>query len=182
MARFAALPGLSARFREEKRMALLAVPLRCEGTLDYAPPSRLLRRTTAPTASFVLIRGGDLQFGDDRRRQHIDLEATPAAQQFVDSFLSLVAGDRRALERAYEMDFRVVPARPDVWELSLRPRLSATRQIIERVVLRGMGVALDRMTLRETNGDETLTTFSDVDPRRQYSPGEITALFGPEAR
>ena len=182
MARFAALPGLSARFHEEKRMALLAVPLRSEGTLDYAPPSRLLRRTTAPNASFVLIRGGQLEFGDARRREHIDLEAIPAARQFVDSFLGLVVGDRRALERAYEMDFRAAPTAPDGWEISLRPRLSATRQIIERIVLSGVGVTLDRMTLRETNGDETLTTFSDVDPRRRYSPGEVSALFGTEAR
>jgi hypothetical protein len=182
MGRFAALPGLSARYHEERRMALLAVPLRSEGTLDYAPPSRLLRRTTAPTASFVLIRGGQLQFGDERRRQQIDLAATPAARQFVDSFLGLVAGDQRALERAYEMEFRAHAAHPEGWELTLRPRLSATSQIIDRIVLRGVGVLVDRMALRETNGDETLTVFTQVNVQRRYSPEEIVRIFGTEAR
>ncbi len=41
LARFAGMSGLSAKFREEKRMALLAAPLVNEGILYFAPKGRL---------------------------------------------------------------------------------------------------------------------------------------------
>ena len=55
LARFAAMSGLSARFREEKRMALLAAPLVSEGTLYFAPKGRLARHITAPAPATVLL-------------------------------------------------------------------------------------------------------------------------------
>ncbi|MEM9195672.1 MAG: outer membrane lipoprotein carrier protein LolA, partial [Myxococcota bacterium] len=57
---FSEMPGLSARFREEKRIALLAVPLRSEGEIHFAPPGKLLRRVNQPTESAALIEGDTL--------------------------------------------------------------------------------------------------------------------------
>ena len=36
--RFAAMPGLSARFEEEKRLSMLRAPLKSEGTLSLRAP------------------------------------------------------------------------------------------------------------------------------------------------
>src|SRR5689334_3239312 len=41
---FSGMPGLEARFREEKRIALLARPLTSEGRLFFTHPGLLLRR------------------------------------------------------------------------------------------------------------------------------------------
>lgn len=176
--RFAAVPGLHARFREEKRVQLLAAPLVSEGTLDYAPPSRLVRRTATPAPSTVLIEGSHLRFGDGRGEQSIDMNATPVVRQFVDSFLALVAGDRAALERSYEIDFRVPDAqRPEAWTLTLRPRVATIQRVFRDIELRGAGVILDAMTLRETSGDETSTRFTEVDAARRYAPDEAARVF-----
>lgn len=176
--RFAAAPGLSARFREEKRVQLLAAPLVSEGTLHYAPPSRLVRHTTSPTPATVLIDGAQLRFGDAHGQQSLDMNATPVVRQFVDSFLAVVAGDRAALERSYELDFRVPDAtRPEAWELTLRPRAAAVQRVFRDILLRGRGVALESMRLREASGDETATTFTDVDPARRYTADEIARTF-----
>lgn len=176
--RFAAVPGLSARFREEKRVQLLAAPLVSEGTLDYAPPSRLVRHTTSPAPATVLIEGSQLRFGDGRGAQSIDMNATPLVRQFVDSFLALVAGDRAALDRSYDMDFRVPDAqRPDAWELTLRPRVAAIQRVFRDIRLQGNGVVLAAMTLRETSGDETATTFTAVDAARRYTADEALRVF-----
>ena len=49
--KFRQMPGLEPRFREAKRIALLAVPLITEGWLYFAPPARLGRHTLAPEKS-----------------------------------------------------------------------------------------------------------------------------------
>ena len=54
LARFSKIPGLSAKFREEKHMTLLARPLVNEGTLHFAPPHRVARHVTKPSLSSVL--------------------------------------------------------------------------------------------------------------------------------
>ena len=64
LARFAGMSGLSARFREEKRMALLAAPLVNEGTLYFAPKGRLARHITTPAPATVLIDEGSLRYAD----------------------------------------------------------------------------------------------------------------------
>ena len=178
LARFRAIPGLSARFREEKRIQLLAAPLVSEGTLDYAAPGQMVRRTTSPAPSVALIEGAQLRFSDGNGQQSLDMNAMPVVRQFVDSFLALVAGDRASLERAYAMEFRAPdPAAPDRWALTLRPRAPALQRVFREVVLRGEGVALAEMVLRETSGDETVTTFRDVNAARRFSPDERARTF-----
>ena len=56
LARLAKVEGLSAQFQEEKRMSLVAVPLKSEGTLYYQKPRSLARHTLKPSKSTVLCR------------------------------------------------------------------------------------------------------------------------------
>jgi outer membrane lipoprotein-sorting protein len=178
LARFRALTGLSARFREEKRIALLAAPLVSEGTLDYAPPGRMVRRTTSPAPSVALIDGARLRFRDEGGEQTLDMAAMPVVRQFVDSFLAVVAGDRAALERAYAIDFRAPdPAATERWSLTLTPRAPALQRVFREIALEGEGVALRSLTLRETNGDASVTTFSDVNTARVFAPDEAARVF-----
>jgi Outer membrane lipoprotein carrier protein LolA-like len=175
---FASVPGLRAHFREEKRVQLLAAPLVSEGTLDYAPPARLVRRTLTPAPATVLIEGARLRFSDGHGEQSIDMNATPVVRQFVDSFLAVVAGDRAALDRSYELDFRVPDAQhPAAWTLTLRPRIATIQRVFRDIELRGAGVTLDAMTLRETSGDETSTRFTEVDVGHRYAPDEAARVF-----
>ena len=51
LAGFARVEALSAHFKEEKRMALLTVPLVSEGDLYYQKPRSLARHTRSPSAS-----------------------------------------------------------------------------------------------------------------------------------
>ncbi len=175
--RFAAMPGLSARFREEKRVALLAAPLVSEGTIHFAPPGRLARHTTSPSPTTVLIDGAQLRFFDGRQTTAIDMNATPVVRQFVDSFLALVAGDGAALARGYAMELQVDAAHPEAWTLTLRPRTPAVQRVFRDIVLRGTGVTLASMVMRETSGDETTTTFREVDAGRRYSAEEAARVF-----
>lgn len=178
LARFAAMPGLEARFREERRIALLAAPLVSEGTLHFSPPGSLLRRTTSPTPQSVLIRGGQLAFSEGGRTGQLDLSANATVRPMVESFGHLLAGDEAALRRIYDVRFSLRPADgPEAWEAALTPRSPELRRLLAEVRVRGRGVALEELRVREATGDETLTTFTAVDPARRYTPAEQARLF-----
>jgi len=175
LGRFAAMSGLSAKFREEKHMALLAAPLVNEGVIYFAPPGRLARHTTSPLASSVIIDGSRLTFGDARGVEAIGFEQNPVLGLFVSSFVKIFAGDRDALAQMYSMELHGSPE--GAWSLKLRPRLSPMDKVIEGIELRGEGLVVSTMVVHEIGGDTTTTTFTEVDTGRSFSAAEQTKLF-----
>jgi hypothetical protein len=174
LAQFRALPGLEAHFREEKHLSLLEVPLLSEGTIHFAPPARLVRHTTSPVASTLLIDGDQLRFGDGGHSDTIPLDRNPVVRLFVDSFLKLLSGDKTALEQIFTLDFR---SRGESWELRLKPKIAPMTQVIDAIVMKGSGVILSQMTISELTGDTTVTSFDKVDVARRYSAEELARIF-----
>ena len=175
LARFRELPGLEARFHEVKKLALLKAPLISEGTIHFAPPDRLARRTTRPAASTLVVDAHQVRFGDAEGSQSIPLDGNPVVRLFVDAFLKVLAGDREALERIFAIELR---ASARGWAMALEPRLAPMTDVIERILLEGRGAVVSRMVVREKDGDETVTTFSAVDVGRRYTAEEKARLFG----
>lgn len=176
LAEFSRVPGLTADFREEKRLALLAAPLVSEGTIAYASGGSFVRRTTRPTPSTVLIDGGNLRVASGSRTEQIDMRAMPLVRQFVESFLAVIRGDKRALEAAYRTTFSV-QADGRGWSLSLVPRDSSLARVFASVSLDGHGALLERLVVRETSGDESTTTFTRINTTRRFTAEERQELF-----
>ena len=176
LGRFAGMSGLQAEFREEKRMALLAAPLVNEGTIYFTPGKRprLARHTTRPSPSVVVIDGAAIRLADGAGREEISLDKSPAVRLFVDSFVKIFAGDREALAAMYTLD---LTAAGQGWTLRLSPRVAPLDRVIERVEITGEGVVIATMRVVEVGGDEALTTFSAVNPRRSFSAQEQATLF-----
>ncbi len=174
LAELAALPGLEARFREEKRIALLVSPLVSEGTIHFAPPGRMARHTTSPAPASVVVSDGALSFGAGGEAERIDLASSPTVRLFVESFVAILAGDRAALERMYAIT--IAPA-GEGWELRLLPRPAPMRRVIREVRVAGRGAVIERIHVLEVSGDETVTTFSGVDTARRYSEAEARRVF-----
>jgi hypothetical protein len=179
LTRFADMPGLEARFREERRIALLEAPLVSEGTLHFSPPGSLLRRVTSPSPQTVLIRDGRLTYSDGGQTGQLDLAANATLRHIVESFGYLLSGDGAALRRLYDVRFsaRAAGSSPGGWEVVLTPRPQDLRRVLNEVRVRGDGVAVEELLVREATGDETLTTFTAVDPARRYTPAEQARLF-----
>jgi outer membrane lipoprotein-sorting protein len=175
LARFRGIVGLSAHFREEKRIALLAQPLVSEGTVHYAPPGRIARHTLTPSPSAVVLDGTTLRFGDATSEHSIDTGASPVVRAFVDSFLAILAGDRASLEKSFVVDFHNPAGQK--WEIGLTPRDAGLAKIIREIRFTGDGVVLAQMRIREATGDEGVTTFSDVDAAHRYTPAEADRVF-----
>lgn len=174
LARFAASPGFEARFVEEKRIALLAVPVRSEGHIWFAPPGRLMRRVERPDPSAALIADGRLRMRQGERIEELTIDENPVLRGFIDSFRAVLAGDRAALERFYEATY--TPS-AESWELILRPRGGALARFLREIRLQGTGVVIREMRMTEVSGDETRTTFSDVDTQRRFSSSELRRIF-----
>jgi len=171
---FAQMPGLHARFHEVKHVALLTMPLESDGEIDFAPPGRLMRKVTSPTPSWALLEGDRVTLAAPGERRVVDLGTSPVVRGFVGAFRDVLAGDRAALERSYQLEFST---RGDEFTLRLRPRNADLSRFLQELTLHGRGLALTRIHMVETSGDVTDTTFSDVDPARRYTAHEIATLF-----
>lgn len=177
MTAFSKMPGLEASFVEEKHIGLLAQPLSSRGKLYFARPGMLLRRTESPTHSELVITPKALRMRDDSGEQVIDLHSRPDVRPFIESLTWLLSGDRAALAKVYALDFR--PARDaEPWQLTLTPLVDPLKQLIAAIRVRGKGLAVSEIAVREKRGDETVTRIESANPARQFSRAELSQLFG----
>lgn len=177
---FASMPGLEATFIEEKHIALLARPLVSRGTLFFTRPALLLRRLEAPERSEVVINKDVLRVRDRAGEQTLDLRARKDIRPFVESLTWILAGERAALERTYTSSFQ--PESKDApWQLSLKPKVAPLSHLIAELVIRGRGLFVEQIEVRETSGDKTVTRIVSANPRRVFSATERVKLFGQQA-
>jgi outer membrane lipoprotein-sorting protein len=175
LAGLAKAPGLSAHFREEKHITVLQAPLVSEGNLYFAPPSRFARHTEKPLKSVMVLDGDQLQFGSADSRESMNLGSNPVARLFADAFVMLLAGNRPGLERIFKM--QLTPKSDGSWKLLLTPRVAPMDKLIKELELRGRGLSLEELDVREASGDWTRTSFSNVDLNRRYTPAEQAKFF-----
>jgi outer membrane lipoprotein-sorting protein len=169
-------PGLYAHFREEKHITLLQAPLVSEGSLYFTPPARFARHTERPIPSTMIIDGNQLQFGNGDGQESMNLGTNPVARLFADSFVMLLSGNRAGLERIFKM--QLTPSKQGgAWKLVLTPRVAPMDKMIKELELRGRGLNLNELDVREASGDWTRTTFTDVDLNRRYSAAEQAKFF-----
>lgn len=172
---FRKAPGLLARFREEKRIALLVEPLKSEGTVHFTPQKGLARHTLQPKKQSVWLSGSALTFWDGKRSETISLQTSPSLRAFADGFSMLLGADRPGLERNFRLELSGSPA--DRWRLRLMPIPKSLRALVTEIEVKGTGVVVSTLTVLEASGDVSTTTFLEVDPAHRYGEDEIRALF-----
>jgi outer membrane lipoprotein-sorting protein len=171
---FSQIQGLRARYVEEKRIALLKMPLRSEGTIAFAAPGSLVRRAEKPEPATLLLDGDVLWVSDASGKRRIDLGESAIVKHFVLTFVNVLRGDHAALARAYALKFATTDAG---WTLELTPKAAELRRFVARAVLEGHAATVDRMTLTEENGDVTLMQFSAVDSNVRFDAAERARTF-----
>lgn len=179
LAAFAAMPGLEARFVEEKSIGLLAVPLVSEGTLYFTRPGLLFRRVDSPSPAEVRITPTTLEFFDGVSRETVDLAARPDVRLFVQSLVWILAGDRDAIDGAFDATYAVDG---DRWTARFAPKVAPMNELIEAIELDGVGRGVATITVRETSGDVAVTRIVDANPARVFSSDERARLFGEAGR
>ena len=174
------MPGFEARFVEEKTLSLLAVPLRSEGRIYFAPPSFLLRDVISPQPQRVLVSASQVRLSSGGREEVIDLASRAEVRPLINSLIWLFTGDRTALERAFRIEFEQGQAEEregDGWTLRLSPKEAPLSQLIARLVIRGRGLGARQIDVEEVSGDRSEMQILDANPHRRFSPSEFESLF-----
>lgn len=179
--RFRQIPGLEARFTENEHMALLALPLVSTGRILFRPPATLVRLTTAPTESRLIVRPDALVFDDAHQRGEVELGRHPVARDLVTGLLHLLAGDTAALHAIWRVDFTTDPHQPRRWTLRLTPRQSPLSELIDHLQFSGAELLIEDMTLIERSGDRRETHFEHVDLNRRFTSADDMLFQTPAA-
>lgn len=178
LASLRSVPGVRARYRETRTIALLAAPLVSEGTLHFAPPDRLARHQRTPNVARMVVADGKLRFADEFGADSLELVKNPVVALFVDSFLDVLAGDEDGLRTTWAIGFSpAADGDPRAWVLALRPRRSPADRLVERIVLRGRDVEVTHLEVVEIGGDRTVTELFDIDTRHVYEADEAAKVF-----
>ncbi len=173
--RFSTIPGLSANFTEEKHITLLMKPLVNEGRIYFAAPNLFARHTDKPEKSVLVISENHLRFVDPSGSRKLDLENRPVLRLVVDTFSQVLSGDRTALERSYRIGFE--GSAKERWKMVLTPKVAALSRVLKEVRIHGEETALKSLRVSETNGDFSITKFTEVDLSRRYSEREREQFF-----
>lgn len=143
-------------FIEQQFLSVLSRPLESSGELRYDAPDRLEKRTLKPHAETLVLTGEELTVERAGRRRVMDLHAYPQVLPFVESIRATLAGDRKALERLFRLDFAGSVSR---WTLTLVPLESKVKQSVSQVRIDGAGDQLLKVEIRQPDGDRSLMTL-----------------------
>jgi len=143
-------------FVEQKFLSILDHPVESSGELLYDAPDRLQKRTLLPRAETLLLDGSVLTMERGGHRRVLDLHRYPQIQPFVESIRATLAGDRAALERVFHVEFAGGVRR---WSLTLAPLDRQLQRTIKQVQIDGSQDQLQRVEIRQTDGDRSLMTL-----------------------
>ena len=143
-------------FVEQKFLSILDHPIESSGELRYDAPDRLEKRTLLPRAETLVLDGSVLTMERGGHRRVLDLHRYPQIQPFVESIRATLAGDRAALERVFHVEFAGGVRR---WSLTLAPLDRQLQRTIKQVQIDGSQDQLQRVEIRQTDGDRSLMTL-----------------------
>ena len=155
-------PG-TVRFTETKTSALLKAPIESSGTLTYAAPAKLEKRTLAPRDERFAVDGDTVvvesaaRNAAEKRRFELRLGDYPAIRAFVESIRGTLAGDLASLRRHYRVELEGTWAD---WRLHLLPSDPQTAELVLKVVIAGAGSEVRRIEILEAGGDRSVMTIA----------------------
>jgi len=146
------------RFEEKKFSSLLTTPLESAGTLRYAPPDRLEKRTEKPASERMVVEGDQLTITRGGRVRSLSLAQYPVIQAFIESIRGTLAGDRAALERFYRLRLEGEPGR---WWLTLEPIAPDMRALVQSIRISGSKAQVREVEIFEVGGDRSVMTITE---------------------
>ena len=145
-----------AEFIDQQFLAILDHPVESSGELRYDAPDHLEKRTLLPRSENLVLDGGVLTMERGGRRRVLDLQRYPQILPFVESIRATLAGDRRALERNFHLEFLGSLER---WSLALVPLDRQLTRTVKQVQIDGSRDQLRRIEIRQADGDRSLMTL-----------------------
>jgi hypothetical protein len=122
-------------FTEIRFSPLLKQPLVVSGQLRYEGPTSLDRQVEQPYQESTQIRGDSVRVTrQGEAERSFALRRAPELRGLLTGFTALLAGDRAALEREFEI---ATAGTEGNWTLTLVPRDARTRKRLQRMQVHG---------------------------------------------
>lgn len=167
---------LMCRFSEDKRVALLARPLKSTGMIYFDRAKGVVRKTSTPRPGEVMVTNDVVRIRDGRRVETIPLAKSRELRAFAMVFPTILRGDRAELEHSFEMG--LYGREKGWWAIAFTPRSDALRAMITRVLVFGRGTDIISFQVSEASGDRTDTQLSDIAVNADVSDAVIASAFG----
>lgn len=148
-----------ARFVEKKSIAILDQPVESSGDLLYTAPDRLEKRTIKPKPETMVVQGDNLQIERGRQKIQLQLQTYPELAAFIDSIRGTLAGDRKALERSYQLSLE---GSAQSWTLRLVPVSSKMKQVVALIRITGVRDEIRSIDITQVDGDSSVMLIEKV--------------------
>lgn len=149
-------------FVEQHFLKLLSRPVESMGELRFDAPDRLEKHTLEPRDEDLKVEGDVLTMTRHGKTRVASLGDYPQIAPLIESIRATLAGDRAALERAFQLSLL---GDLEHWALVLRPRDARIATRISEVRIDGDRDRLLTVAIRERDGDRSLITLREH-PRR----------------
>jgi hypothetical protein len=146
-------------FVEKKYIAMLDRPVESSGELRYAAPDHLEKRTIKPKPESIVVDGDALVVERGTRKYALQLQDYPELAGFIDSIRGTLAGDRKALERSYQLKLDGGVQR---WTLVLTPIDARMNAIVQQIRIAGSRDKVQSIDVMQTDGDHSLMTIEPL--------------------
>ena len=148
-----------ASFVEKKSIAILDKPVESSGELFYSAPDHLEKRTLKPKPESMVVHGNELLIERGRQKHRLQLQDYPELAAFLDSIRGTLAGDRKALERSYQLNLEGTAER---WTLRLLPLDEKMRAVIKHIRISGARDQVRVIAITQADGDSSLMTIEKL--------------------
>ena len=138
---------------------MLDKPVESSGVLFFRAPDHLEKRTHKPKPESMVVDGDELLIERGRQKYRLQLQDYPELAAFLNSIRGTLAGDRKALERNYELGLEGTAER---WTLRLLPLEEKMRSVIERIRIVGMRDQVHSIEIVLTDADSSLMTIKKL--------------------
>ena len=140
-------------FVEKKSIAMLDKPVESSGELFYSAPDHLEKRTLKPKPETMVLDSGTLVIERGRQKNALQMQDYPELAVFIDSIRSTLAGDRKALERNYQLS---LDGGSQNWTLQLIPTDGKMLAVVKRIRIAGARDFVNRIEISQADGDSSV--------------------------
>lgn len=141
-----------ASFVETKSIAMLEQPIESSGELFYTAPDRMEKRTFKPKPETMVVDGDNLLIERKQQKYRLQLPDYPELAAFINSVRGTLAGDRKALERTYQLSLEGTAQN---WTLQLVPVSARMKQVVTRIRIAGVNDEVRSIDIMQADGDSS---------------------------
>jgi len=149
----------TATFSETKYIAMLDDPVQSSGELRFVAPDHLEKRTLKPKRELLVLDGGTLTVEQRKRKHVLQLSEYPEVASMIESIRATLAGDRKALEKAYHL---ALSGSADAWTLQLIPLEAKVGAVVASIKIQGRLDMVKSIEILQADGDRSVMRIDKV--------------------